>query len=505
MTIQSPAIQPPTSKAARRTTGWFLSLFAAFSLMAAACGDGAEEFAADADSEGVARSFCDAVADLGATIDVNAPATDQASAAAAAVELMPADAPGFATTYFSAIAEATKLDAAGEDSGAARAAWANGQHLQVATFLGSTCPDNEYASAESFQGMVAMGMQMQSDGDLSEVPLDSDETTAADDTTADEPTETTSSATSDDAPADSAAGAVTTTELGDVGSSTTYNMTKFVVGPVFATNAELDTIFDAEPAPGNANWLVVEILGETQANISTSYASGLFSLIAPDGQTITADQFTDSFGESVFDLAFDGRENKSAFALFQTPLMVDDLEGWRLVIEVGDEIPAFIPMTGASVPPVEPIVLDPVDGAITTGDNVYNDNLGCVTVFEVDVISAVVSLETSYRDRLFRSRVGERFLTVEVDVTNITDESIDDLCDEIGASFEEPNLRLSTDGRRQGPIDFGDLRVVDPGATVAYVVTYVIPADATELALLGTEDTDIFGTWQVEIPAVPGE
>ncbi len=481
-------------------TSRLLTIVAGIALLASACGGSStDQVTAEADSAGVARSFCEAVADLGASIQNSAPAAEQASAAAAAVELMPADAPGFARSYFDAIAAATGQSADGADASAAEAAWANGEHLQVATFLGGECPGDEYASVPTFQGMVAMGQTMQSDG----VGGSATATTIASGS-ADDATGTTAPATTTSGGDETATG-LNTVELGDPGTRTVYNMTEFVAGPAFATNATIDEIFDAAPSVGNQNWLVIEILGETQANIQTSYASGLFSVISPDGQRFTADQFSDSFGEAEFSLNFNGIENQSTFALFETPEFVTDLEGWQLQILVGEELPAFVPLTGESIPPVEPIVLGPVDGASTTGDNVYNDNLGCVTVFDVDVISAVVSVETAYQNRLFRSRAGERFLTVEVDVTNITDESIDDLCDEIGASFEQPNLRLSADGRRQGPTDFGDLRVVDPGATVAYVVTYVISADATELSLLGTEDSDVFGTWQIDLPTLPGE
>lgn len=472
---------------------------AALALLASACGGSSgDEITAEADSAGVARSFCDAVADLGASIQNGSPATDQASAAAAAVELMPADAPDFAASYFDAIADATRLSADGRDASAAEAAWANGQHLQVATFLGGECPEDEYASVPTFQGMVAMGQSMESAGA-------GESATAT--TLADNSTDATTAATSASSESDSEAVApgLNNIELGDSGNSTIYNMTELAAGPAFSTNATEDTIFDAAPAVGNENWLVIEILGETQANIQTSYASGLFSVISPDGERYTADRFTDSFGDRLTNLDFDGLENQSAFALFQTPDLVTSLEGWQIQVLVADEIPAFIPLSGDPVPPVEPIDLGALPGGTTTADNVYNDSQGCESVLEINVVSAAVTIEASYQNRLHRSRVGERFLVVKLDATNITDDSIHRLCDKVPTAFQDPQTRLEIDGRRQSPTNIGDLISISPGETSTHMVIFTIDADATEITLLGSEDDQVLGTWQAEIETLPGE
>lgn len=489
---------------ARQTRTRLVAASTVLVLLAGACGDSSgNDITADADSAGVARNFCDAVADLGTTIQTSATPTDQAAAAAAALELMPTDAPDFAVAYFDSIAETYRLSLDGGDTTDAEASWANGQHLQVATFLGSECPDGQYASAANFQGMVAMGMDMQANGAgaMTSNP-DSTDTTSESAATTETAVGSASNATDDeDAAAPVSAGMI---ELGESANSATYYRTEITTGPAFSINAERNTIFDAAPEPGNENWLVLEILGETKENISTSFPGSVFSLVNPDGQAMTAEALTDRFGDTQYDLSFDGLENKSAFALFQTPELVTSLEGWQLRVLTADEIPAFIPLSGETTVPTETIDIGSLLGGTTTGENYYNDNLGCVSTLQVDVISAVIDIDASYSNRLHRSRKGERFLQVEVDVTNTTDESIHENCDNIGTNIVDPQLRIAVDGRNQGPVVLSNA-LVNPGETTSLDAVYIIDAGATEITLVGIEDSDVFGTWQIDIPALPGE
>ncbi len=488
-----------TSTNPQRTLPRLTALAGAIALTASACGAGTSEIAAETDVVGVAGDFCGAVGELGESIENGESANDQSLAAAAVTELMPADAPDFAQSYFSSIADAARSNASGSDASSAEQAWASGQHLQVASFLGAECADTEAASAASFQGMIAMGMELQASGvDAYQPQADSAAPTTESGSTA-----TTSTDQGSETTGQPSAPGINRVELGESGNSAVYNSTEFVAGPAFATNATRETIFESAQEQSTTNWVVIELLGETLANISTSYPSGLFFLIDPDGRTVSASGLSDRFGESMYDLGFTGRENQSAFALFETPELVSTLEGWQLQVLVGDEIPAFIPLSGASAPPLETVTLGPVDGGTTIGEHYYT-NVDCVTNLEIDVASAKVAVEITVDDNLLRSRVGERFLVIEADISNVTDETVHELCDEIGINFDRSGLRINVDGRKSSADRMGSV-TVNPGETQTVIAAYTIPRDADEISVLGFIDDDVIATWQVDLPIFPGE
>lgn len=482
-----------------------LAIAAAFALGATACGSGdTNDVAADASSAGVANNFCDAVADLGVGLDEGATPASSAADAAAALELMPKDAPDFAIAYFNAVSDSTRLAASSASDSAdgveADSAWANGPHLQVSAFLGSQCPGQQYTALASFQGMVSMGMSMQSSetGQAATIPTTDTDTSESPSTTLANSGST--DETSDDLAAQT--GSAVRTDLSDGGQSVVYSMTEFSVGPAFASNADQYEIFDSAAEGTNQSWVVVEINGETLANITTSYTADAFFLVDPNGQTMNAEQFNDRFGESVYDLGFNGKENKSAFALFNTPNPVTDLTGWQIQILIGDSIPAFIPLSGESAPAYVPIGLEPGPGGSTTGPNLWE---ACTSLYDIEVVEANIGIEATYNNRLNRSRIGERFVTIEVDVTNSTEDANNLPCGDGAASgLEEQHLRLVVDGRTTSTEDLAFV-VIEQGTTEAVWVSYIIPSDATDLQLIGAEETEVFATWSIDIPALPGE
>lgn len=489
----------------------------AFSLLVASCGgSGDDDVTAEAASAGVARSFCDAVADLGATIQANAASADQASAAAATMELMPADAPAYATSYFQAIADTTQLQSTGADSTAAEAAWAEGQHLQVSAFLGSKCPDSEFTSSASFQGMIAMGMNMQATG-VSAQPAtattvaggdtNSDDTNS-DDTTS-QATETTAAPATTTTPA-AAPGESTVTESGvtmvalsEGGQTGSYWLTEFTIGTVFASDADRYSVFDAAPELGdNDRWLVVEINGETLETLDLNYDENDFFLTSPEGLTMGAVDLSDRFGESTYRLEFDGRENKSTFIRFETPELVTDLAGWQLQIKVDDAIPTFIPLSGTSIANDTTISVPPVPVFEATGDNVWDV---CASRYDVEMLESFVTAEAFYDKKIRRAQVGNRLLVVKFDIKNITEEEPEKYCpDGADNGFDPQYFRISVDGRVTTP-DALEVESIEPGTTVAGQVVYVIPNTAKSLQIVGETDDVVYASWNVELPLLPGE
>ena len=487
----------------------------AFMLAAGACGNSADDgVTAEAASAGVARSFCDAVADLGATIQSDASPAAQASAAAATVELMPEGSPAFATSYFGAIADTTQQYASGGDASAAEQAWANGQHLQVSAFLGSQCPDDEFTSSASFQGMIAMGMDMQTSlgtaAPATTAPAatddDTTDTTATSNDDSDDTTATTVAPAAVEGETTEFASGVVRTKLLEGGGSGEYAMVEWTIGEVYSSNADEWTVFESEPELGdNDSWLIVEVNGETLANIDVTYRSGEFFLVAPDGTRMNAENVIDRFGEVNYSgIAFDGKENKSAFLVFSTPTIVTSMDGWQLTVVAGDQIPTFIPFVGVLPETETRVDLTPVDAFTATGDNTWPDD--CTSQYEVNVLSSAVTVEAVYGNKIRRARVGERYLVVEFDLKNITEDGETSLPCANGASygFDPEYFRVSVDGRASTPEGF-DVPNVDAGNTVAGQAVYIIPKGAQQLQLVGETDAEVFATWQVSISDLPGE
>ncbi len=471
---------------------------AALGLIASACGSSTDDgLAADADSAGVARSFCDSVADLGANIQTGSPAPDQAAAAAATMELIPSDAPEFATSYFQAIADATQLQATGADSSIAEAAWANGQHLQVSAFLGATCPDSEFTSSASFQGMIAMGMDMQAAGVATDAGETATPTTIASGTSDDAATDTTP------APAPTVEPGLNRVVLGEGSASGLYAQVEWTVGEITSTNADAYDWLTSDAEVGdNEFWLIVGVNGETQSNIRTNYDQDDFFLTSPDGLTMNGEELIDSFGENLFQLEFDGQENKSGFIVFATPEQITSLDGWSISVKVGDQIPLVLPLVGEAPALETVLVLDPPATLGVRGDSIWE---GCEITYDLDVLTAEVTIDSSHDNKIHRARVGERYLVVTYDITSTTENVGSSPCTSSAErGFDPEFFRLSIDGRVSTP-EALETEEINEGATVAGQAVYLLPAEATELTLLGETFEEVYNTWQVDIWALPGE
>lgn len=501
LTTNSPA-RPVGTKLTRTklTRTRVFAAIAAFGLLASACGgSGDDGLAADADSAGVARSFCDSVADLGATIQSSSPTTDQAAAAAATMELMPADAPAFATDYFQAIADTTQLQAAGADSSIAEAAWANGQHLQVSAFLGATCPDSSFTSSATFQGMIAMGMEMQASGTL-----------GSDDTASASPTTTVAeAATQDEDDAGNTAAPTTSAGLnrillGEGEASGIYAQVEWTIGEIYSSNATRSTLFTDEAEPGNNEfWALVEVDGETQANIRASYSKDEFFLTSPEGLTMNGEIMVDRFGENIYGgVDFDGQENKSAFVLFATPEQITNIDGWTLSVKAGNQIPLILPLAGPADAVETNIALPAVETFGVRGDTTWDE---CSSTYDLTILDTALTIESSYNNSIRRSNEGERFLVISYDIQNTTEDVSGFPCISSAAgNFDPEYLRLSIDGRVSTPEALEHDRI-EEGSTIAGQAVYIVPAEATELTLLGETFEEVYTTWQVDIPALPGE
>ncbi len=477
----------------------FAAGFLTLALLAGACGDSSPATGsgeASAASEGVARSFCPAVADLDAATATTpageARPPDADAEVRAVIELLPPTSPLEVRAFFADAETYLTADTATAEFVEATDSLAVLDTSTVRTFLDQTCPGVELLVGGALDGLLQTTVA----APATTQPAPATSATSA----ADEPTSETSSPTD-------TTGSVQEVVLLDRESATglevSYESTTISIDGALATNGALSSYVDSyQNDPPNV--LILDVFMTSEAERQQFFALADLLLIGPDGRGVPPIGFYSPAGEEIFGIQIEGRASLTTRIPFPVEGLLENLDGYSLAIDRDQRVPQHLQLDGI-IPTGYPIPLEISDEVFAVVVPTSTD--GCDDTWNMTLTSAQVVLEGGEDEPVDRSARGTRLVHVEIDAVNATDPDPEGfLCDITTGQLFGVNFRLVVDGRpiapKFAPLDFNN---VDLGTAGVRRVTFEVPTDSTELTLLGHDDDDVLATWTVEMPTIPGE
>ena len=281
------------------------------------------------------------------------------------------------------------------------------------------------------------------------------------------------------------------------GPAGSYERVTVEVGKVTATNAEPKAAGGANPTATGTNSLLVDVELEATTSIANVFRPTDFRLAGPSGTPIVASALLETGGEgSTVRLA--GRDAAKRTVVFPTPELVRDLRGYALRIERDDRVPAVLPFGGAPNTAYPVTLAAGATGAFTVALTAV-----CTDQYRTTVRSAGADLDADLgrtRDT-GRAKRGRRWFTVVLQVTNVTPAGA---CQAFSGNAGVVEMRLQADGQAVEPVNERSFDRVAVGATGDRVYVFEVSAGARSLVLLG-HTGEVLGRWAAELPPAPGE
>ncbi len=285
------------------------------------------------------------------------------------------------------------------------------------------------------------------------------------------------------------------------GRSATYLGIEITLGSLISTNQTLDEFTASADPTDDREIIIAEVAVTNSGSGDISLPEELFAIQLASGERVAPEDVSAPDGEWIW--AIEAAAGSTRHALLAFPEL--DLEGASFVIAEGGAIAEYIPLDGPATTP-EPYVVG-LAALPAVGDlRSPSPWDGCDYAWTGEAVAASVTLEGVDGRRLDRASLNERWLGVELLVTNDTTRADEFYpCNSAGMAITAIEPRLRIGGVAMSPensVPIGDR--LDEG--VGAIVTYWFPIDASTSRV---ELTDIGGTviagWDLDLPAAPGE
>lgn len=256
------------------------------------------------------------------------------------------------------------------------------------------------------------------------------------------------------------------------GNATSYRNQVIDIGAITRTNGTADTFFSAANEAGDVDRLFIELYAQTDG-FGATYRTEQFIVETPDGRIIAASSLYGTSGDRQSQVTLAERDSVDLFVGFELP---DGFDTAGATLLYGDgHAPAIFPLSGIDET-MYPLDLDTPAAPIEFVGRVEPN---CEMEAVYDINSASISLDRYAEfDRLDRVAPGERALNLFGQLMPVGDG-----CGWL--HYSQVNLRLEVDGRPvSGAVHDSDNRNLFPGDTSSFVVSFLLPADATQIELV---------------------
>lgn len=280
------------------------------------------------------------------------------------------------------------------------------------------------------------------------------------------------------------------------------NQIEISVGPTVATNNDIEAAIIGINEPSDENWLITTIGVESLTPIRRTPDAHTFVLRRPDGQLIPATAIYTEIGQSRSELDINGRTLSEVRLAFPTNQLVDDVDGWHLLVGEEDVLPIVVPLDGPAFERHYPLALATV--APSQIDIADGEIIGCPgATFDSVVEQAVVGLGAAVNSTGDFTRVpaAERMVTIDVRFSALDPDATDSDC---AWTSQWPDFILYVDGRPSQPFQAPGARIRGQALLTA-PLTFQIPADATTIELVGGSTEMPIATWELSLPPAVGE
>lgn len=298
---------------------------------------------------------------------------------------------------------------------------------------------------------------------------------------------------------DETEGAFETTDDRFVGRSARYLVSDIELGTIVTTNIAIEDYLNGTKAEIGDTVTAVEVNLTSVEGGSGFFSQELFGLVDADGVRFNAEQVFTPRGDREYSVTVESQATTKLVFVFPEV----DLDGASFVLSEAGRVPAIIPLTDADTTQTSPYAFDvtPVVSPVDVTSNSFWEN--CLHTFTADLLSATATLDGRDGSSIERTALDERFLVVEIALTNITDTSLSP-CGGFGPRPDILDPRLSIDGVTMAPSHIADAPFVEAGATVVGTFTFRVPTGAHDLVLTSITGDEIT-SWAIDLPAVVGE
>lgn len=485
-----------------RTT--LIAVLAALTLLASSCGTSNEDLLGDSFSTGQSTNerFCELAA--------NTPSGDDFQEtlvfAVGMMQLLPADAPTGTQDFLQAAQDAAAL---GMQSGG------DIERLDVndlarANRVMDTLDSIDVGAFDSWLfdtcGTTGVGARLHSAS--SDMTAASRTTSAASSSAAAaEPTATAPPLGSEPTPtpADSGLAVVPTdvaisVTLADQGHSGIFRDREMTIDRIVSTNATYESYFSSSEDVDEAPHLMIHMFSQTNA-YNGDMPRDRFSLVNPQGRSISADKLFTADGSSTSTIRLDSRDSADFVIAFETSELLNDLGGWTLQYGSSEFVREPFPLSDSYERPY-PINLPAPD---EPHNLLLREFSTCDNYVDARIVDARIDVEAAHeRSTVFtydRSAAGTRFVDIDIDVSN---DAADD-CEKVMSEDYGYGWRLIVDGR---PFGFeggavGSAQIGD-GVSRTTHLRFEVPTTAQTLELVDESDA-LVATWNVSMPEFLGE
>lgn len=285
------------------------------------------------------------------------------------------------------------------------------------------------------------------------------------------------------------------------GRSATYLGLEITLGSLIFTNQDLEEYTtDADPSDDRET-IVVEVSVTNSGRSQVTVPEELFAIELASGERIAPDDLRSPDGDSLWAIQPQAQATEHALLAFAEV----DLAGASFVIAEAGAIAEYIPLDGPAPEP-EPYRVELATLPAVADLRSPSPWDGCDYAWTGEVVAATVGLEGVDGSRLDRADLNERWLAIELLVTNTTTGAAEfSPCNTSGMAVTAVDPRLRIDGvaiSGESPGRIGD-RIDEAASTV---VQYWFPIGASTPRV---ELTDVYGAviaaWDLDLPAARGE
>ncbi len=383
------------------------------------------------------------------------------------------------------------------------------------TLTASSCAGLPFGGDDASQDIAAVeveGIEPSDNAQLSASRADDSSTTLAgssgdqasdaNDSSSTQPTspdDTADSTATDDTSQAATPGAIETIDERFVGRSVEYLSTELALGAITVTNQDPRDLLKGIQGELDVPTVLIEVTATSRDGVAVNFPESLFGLVDSSGARFAPIDTLDQRGETMYSIGVESQATTRFVLVFPET----DLAGASFVVSEAGLVPEIIPLTDTDTTQQSPYTFDlaaPTPLASVTAPGI-NDS--CDLAMDVQIQSAAAVLEGNDSHRFERTAKGERFVGIDVSITNRNEPDIFSVC---GAGFGPYQLepRLEVDGVSLAPVNPIEFQTIELGATIDTRFVFRVDTGPSDLRLVSLNG-DVIGEWSVDIPAVAGE
>lgn len=310
---------------------------------------------------------------------------------------------------------------------------------------------------------------------------------ASDDASGNSSTETTTS------------GATVTVDDRFVGRRVEYLSTDLALGTISTTNQQPSDLLKGVEGDLDEPVILIEVTATSRNGVSVSFPDAVFGLVDESGARFAPIDVLDRRGDRMYTVGVEAQATTQFVLVFPET----DLAGASFVVSEAGLLPEIIPLTDTDTTQQSPYSSDLGAPSSQVSITAPGINDSCNLSMDVQIQSATAVLEGNDQFSFERAALGERFVEIDLAVTNTNEPDIFSVC---GAGFSAFQIepRLEVNGVSLAPVNPSDFTTIEIDATVSTRYVFRIDAGSADLRLVSLTG-DVIAEWSTELGPVVGE